>query len=334
MHQSKSPKKAKEGSKRLMKHGYFRFLAAIALFLALTCTTAHAQWTWTPEVGRWINPDRQPRETPALQFEYAEDLLAKGETEKAVEEYEKLLRFFPDSNYCDLAQYSIGRALEAQEDYEEAVKAYQKVIDEYPNTKLFGNVLEKQRRIADRFFELGVERQDRFLPLGGSNFEKAIDTYRQVIDNQPFTEFSAVAQYRIGLSYFKMERYDEAGAEFQKVLDFYPTSEWSAEAAFGTADARFCLALPYEYDKTDSEEAIAKFHSFVRRYPASTRVDEAKEKIEKLRRVAAKHEYEVGEYYYRNMRYTSARLYFDSVARDYSETEWAEKASKRLGEMP
>jgi outer membrane assembly lipoprotein YfiO len=317
-----------------MKHGYFRILAAAFLFLALTCTTAYAQWTWTPEIGRWINPKRQPRETAALQFQYADELLADGDTEKAIREYEKVLRYFPASNYCDLAQYSIGRALEAQEDYEESVKAYQKVIDEYPNTKLFGNVLEKQRRIADRFFELGVERQERFTLLPDSNFDKAIKTYRQVIDNQPFTEFSAVAQYRIGLSYFKMELYDEAGAEFQKLLDFYPNSEWSAEAAFGTADSRCSLALPHEYDKTASEEAIAKFRSFTRSYPDSSKVEEAKEKIEKLREVAAEHEYRIGEYYHRNMKYRSARLYFDSIVRDYSETTWAEKAGERLGKMP
>ena len=317
-----------------MKYGYSRILAAAILLLALTCTTAHAQWTWTPEVGRWINPKRQPRETAALQFQYADELLADGDTEKAISEYEKLLRYFPASNYCDLAQYSIGRALEAQEDYRESVKAYQTVIDEYPNTKLFGNVLEKQRKIADRFFELGVERKEKFTLLPGSNFDRAIETYRQVIDNQPFTDFSAVAQYRRGLSYFKMELYDEAGAEFQKLLDFYPTSELTAEAAFGTADSKYCLALPYEYDKTASEEAIAKFRSFSRSFPNSPRTSEAQEKIEKLRQISAEHEYRVGEYYHRHMKYKAARLYFDSIVRNYSETKWAEKASEKLGEMP
>jgi outer membrane assembly lipoprotein YfiO len=334
MHTPKSPKKAAGGVKMPLKYGYFRILTASVLFLALTCTTAHAQWTWTPEVGGWINPKRQPRETPALQYQYAEELLAEGDTENAISEYEKVLRFFPASNYCDLAQYSIGRALEAQEDYEESVKAYQTVIDEYPNTKLFENVLEKQRRIADRFFELGVERQERFTLLRGGNFERAIETYRQVIDNQPFTAFSAVAQYRIGLSYFKMELYEEAGAEFEKLLDFYPASELSAEAAFGAAASKYLLALPHEYDKTASEEAVAKFRSFIRFYPDSKRVSEAEEKIERLRQLVAKHEYEVGAYYHRNMKYQSARLYFDSVVRNYSETKWAEKASEKLREMP
>jgi len=317
-----------------LKTAHIRILAAFMFLFSLASTSAYAEWTWTPEVGRWINARRQPRETAALQFQFAEGLLAEGDTEKAITEYEKVLRYFSDSNYCDLAQYSVGRAFEAQEDYKEAVDAYQKVIDEYPNTRLFDNVLEKQRNIADRFFELGVERQESFTLLRGSHFNRAIETYRKVIDNQPFTEFAAEAQYRIGLSYFKMELYDEAGVEFQKLIDYYPTSQWTAEAAFGAASCRHCQALPHEYDKTAGEDSISKFRYFLKKFPDSSRAEEAREKIRDLREIAAEHEFNVAMYYHQKMRYESARLYLDSIVREYPETKWAEKASERLGEMP
>jgi len=306
-----------------------------ALVLAFTCTAAYGQWTWTPEIGRWINLRRQPKETAALQFQHAERLLTEGDTERAITEYEKVLRYYPDSNYCDLAQYSIGRALEAQADYRGAVEAYQKVIDEYPNTGLFNNVLEKQRRIGDRFFQLGIERQKRFMPtLGASPFERAIDTYRRLIDNQPFGEFSGEAQYKIGLSHFKMELHDEAAVEFQKVLDHYPACEWIGEAAFGAADCKFAQALPAEYDKTAADESMAKFRYFLRNFPDSSRAEDAHKKIDLLREIAAQHEYNVGVHYHRNLRFDSARVYFDSIVREYPETKWAEKANERLGEMP
>lgn len=308
--------------------------AAAVLLLLLTCTSSFAAWTWTPETGRWINPRRQPKETAALQFQYAEDLLTDGETAKALAEYKKVLRYFPESNYCDLAQYSIGRALEVQEYYEEAVEAYQKVIDDYPNTRLFGHVLEKQRKIADRFFELGVEREERFVLIRGSNFDKAIETYRTVINNRPFTDFAAEAQYRIGLCYMKLDLYEEASVEFQKVIDYYPNSDWAAEAAFGSADCKFCEALPHEYDKTAVDDSISKFGYFLRRYPGSSRADEARKKLDELRELAAEHDYQIGMYYHHNMKYESARLYFNSIVREYPETQWATKARETLSEMP
>lgn len=306
----------------------------VVALLMLVSVSAHGAWTWTPEIGRWINPNRQPRETAALQFQYAEELLAQGETEKAVNEYKKVLRYFPESNYCDLSQYSIGRALEAQGDYEEAVEEYQKVIDDYPNTELFSRVLEKQRKVADHFFDLGIQREERFVLFRGSNFDKAIEMYRGIIKNQPFTELSAEAQYRIGLCYMKLELYDEAGVEFQKLIDYYPTSEWTAEAAFGTAECKYCQSLPSEYDKTAVEHAIGKFGYFLRAFPESMRADEARTKLQQLQEIAAEHEFRIAEYYHYNMRYESARLYFDSIVREYPETQWAEKARERLRQMP
>lgn len=304
------------------------------LFLGLVCSTAEAAWTWTPQTGRWINPKRQPRETAALQFQYAEELLSQGESEKAVEEYKEVLRYFPDSDYCDLAQYSIGRALEAQGEYEKAVEEYQKVIDTYPNTQLFDHVLEKQRRIANRFFDLGVEREERFVLFRGSNFDKAIKTYRRVIDNQPFSEVSAEAQYRIGLCYMKMGLYDEASVEFQKVIDYYPTSKWTAEAAFGCAECLSAQVLPSEYDKSAAEQAAEQLRFFLRRYPDSPHADEARAKLERIRETAARHEYNIGMWYHHNMKYDSARVYFDSIVREYPDTQCASKCRDMLSKMP
>jgi outer membrane assembly lipoprotein YfiO len=306
-----------------------------AVLLVMACAeVVDAAWIWTPQAGRWINPRRQPRETAALQFQYAEELLAGGEAEKAAQEYEKVLRYFPDSTYCDLAQYSVGRALEAQEEYEKAVEEYQKVIDNYPNTQLFGHVLEKQRKIADHFFNLGVEREERFILFRGSNFDKAIKTYQKVIQNQPFSEVSAEAQYRIGLCYMKLELYDQASAEFEKVVDYYPSSKWTAEAAFGASDCKFLQALPSRYDKTAAVDAIEKFHYFLKTYPDSSRADEARDKMTQLKEIVAEHEYNIGMYYHSNMQFNSARFYFDSVVQEYPETQCASKCRDILSEMP
>jgi outer membrane protein assembly factor BamD len=309
-------------------------LAIAAAMSVVVSTSADAAWTWTPEIGRWINPGRQPRETPALQFQYAEELLAAGDTEKAISEYRKVLRYFASSTYCDLAQYSIGRAYEAQRDYEEAVKEYQKVVEDYPDTKLFGHVLEKQRKIADHYFEEGVRREERFTLFRGSNFDRAITTYRQVINNQPYSDIAAGAQYRIGMCYMKLELYDEASTEFQKLIDYYPTSEWAAEAAFSTADCKLNQTRPFEYDKTAADDAIQKYRYFLKLYPESARTAEAREKLATLLDRAAEHDYNVALYYDRNLRYESARVYFASVVRDYPETQWAAKAREKLAEMP
>ena len=92
--------------------------------------------------------------------------------------------------------------------------------------------------------------------------------------------------------------------------------------------------LPSEYDKSAVDDALLKFRYFLRNYPGTARADEAREKVKELEELAAEHEYKVGMYYHRYMKYESARMYFDSITRDYPETQWAQKARETLEKMP
>ena len=56
-------------------------LAALTTAILIT-TSAQAQWTWTPETGRFINMGNLPKETPELQVEYGRSLLVGGELKK------------------------------------------------------------------------------------------------------------------------------------------------------------------------------------------------------------------------------------------------------------
>ena len=69
-------------------------------------------------------------------------------------------------------------------------------------------------------------------------------------------------------------------------------------------------------------------------YPESSHAEEARGKISELQELAAEHEFRIGMYYHRYMRYKSARMYFDAIAREYPETQWAQKAREMLDQMP
>ena len=99
-------------------------LSITVMLLALACEYAHAAWTWTPEIGRWINIRRQPRETAGLQFQYAEKLLTDGETEKAIDEYRKILRFFPELKPLRLAYYENYKMKETLDKIEELLISF------------------------------------------------------------------------------------------------------------------------------------------------------------------------------------------------------------------
>lgn len=315
--------------------------AVLAVLLA-GVPAAQAGWIWTPESGRWVNPTNQPKETASLQFQYAEELLQREEYDDAIREFKRIHSHFTASKYADLAQFSIGRAHEAAGRWDEAAEAYQQTIDRYPGTRLFDRVITKQYELGNKYYQRALEREEqrRLLPnwrevFGAEDdFARAIDVYQRVVDNQPFTDAAAEAQYRIGLCHGKKDEYQEAFEAFQGVVDLYPGSPWAAEAAFGAADAQFTQILPAVYDQTAVDEAMEMFQFYLRNYQAGARRDEIEGMMRQLQHRRAEHEFRIGEWYHKNYKFESARLYYNQVVKAFPKTEWADRSREQLGLLP
>jgi outer membrane assembly lipoprotein YfiO len=292
--------------------------------------SAGAAWVWTPETGRWINPKNQPKETPEAQLEYASQLRLAGDYERAVSEYGKFFRFYPDSDLCAQAQFQVGELYEAQGDYERASSEYQKVVSNWPASDLFDRVMEKQYEIADRFYKEGTERAGGFRFLRGRYVRRAMQTYQRVIENAPFGRAAARAQYRIAECYFTSGRYLEATYEYQKVLDEYPASEWAGQATYGLAMCYYKQALPAEYDQTIARKAVEQFELFLRMHPGDPKTDEAEARIAELREDMARRQLVIASFYERIEKRDAARLYYLSAVTKYPETEAAREATGKL----
>ncbi len=318
------------------------WLAALGVALVALATPAHAGWIWTPESGRWVNPRSQPKESASLQFQYAEELLEKDEYADAIREFQRLHTHFPTSAYGDLAQFSIGRAHEAAGDWDKAAGAYQKTIDEYPGTRLFDRVITKQYELGNMYYERAVQReaQRRLLPNlgelfgGADDFDRAIEVYQRVVDNQPFTEAAAEAQYRIGLCYGKQEEYELAVEAYEKVLDLYPGSPWAGEAAFGSAEAQFLQSRPADYDQTAVEASMERLEYYLRNYEDADRRADVERMLRELDNNRAEHEFRIAEWYHRNFKFAAARLYYAQVVKAHPDTEWATKSREQLDRLP
>jgi len=79
-------------------------LAAFAVLLGWA-VSAQAQWTWTPQTGRFVNMKRMPKETAELQIEYTRGLLVEGNYRKALRETEKFTEFYILGPNCKAENY-------------------------------------------------------------------------------------------------------------------------------------------------------------------------------------------------------------------------------------
>ena len=66
--------------------------------------------------------------------------------------------------------------------------------------------------------------------FNADNYKRAIDEYRKILKKFPGSPYAARAQLVIGLSYYAMNKFDQAFEAYQKVIDNYPHSNFIKEA--------------------------------------------------------------------------------------------------------
>lgn len=308
-------------------------MAAVAVVLGLTVLAgeATAQWVWTPQTGRFLNLDRMPRETPELQVQYARSLMLEGDLRKAYRETIKFENFYGDTEWADENQFLRGEIRMRQGSMLGAANEFQQVVTNFPDSDRFDDVIEKLYEIGDFYYDRGVARQDRrWTFFRNRPFRRAIEVYTMVIDNQPFTEAAAEAQFKIGLSHFARNEYIEAAFEFRRVIEDYAMSPWVNDAMHKLANTYVNAALPPQYDQTPSALAIAAIDDFRDRFPADPRNDELAEWREDMRIRIATQRLEAAQFYERRRQFEAARISYEVVVEQFPDTAAGEVASAWL----
>jgi len=300
-------------------------------FLLLT-SNSFAFWMWTPETNKWVNPKFAVKETPSEQLDYALGLYESQEYEGATHEFKKLIKNYPKSREAPDAQFYIAKILENNEEYYDAFQAYQLVIDTYPFSDRSAEIIKIQYDIGLKFLKGEGKRTGIIAALSISEYD-VVEVFKTIIKNAPYGELAPVAQYKIGLYLLEKGLYQEARDEFERVLNNYPESEWAKAAKYQIAVSDAKRSTAAAYDQKITQAAIEEFKEFVEVYPEAELSREAKGEIAKLRDKEAENAFLVAQYYEKTKNYKAAKIYFQSVVNDYSQTIWASKALSRIQEI-
>ena len=122
--------------------------------------------------------------------------------------YQQLLARFPDYRLNDGALYLLGYCLEKQNAFEESRATYQQLIARYPTSRF---TTEAWVRIGEYYFDAYSDPEA--LAKAAEAYEAAVrDTSHPLYDK---------ALYKLGWTYYRMDRYDAAVDRFIALVDFY-----------------------------------------------------------------------------------------------------------------
>jgi outer membrane protein assembly factor BamD len=310
-------------------------VAVIAAVLCFLPVFAYAQWTWTPQTGRFVNIKKLPKETAELQIEYARSRMVDGDYKEALQETAKFRNYYRDSPLADQNQFLRGEIRMAQGKPVDAAREFQQVVTEYPNSSLYDQVIKKQYEIGDKLFDQGkAKMKKKFRVFRKKPFKTAIEVYSMVIDNQPFTDAAAEAQYKVGLCHQMRKEYTQAAFEYRRVVEDYASSDWVDDASYGLAMCYYEASRPPEYDQSPSQLAVSAIDDFKRRFPQDERIAALEEKRKEMRESMASQRLKAAQFYVKRRDFTAARIYYQLVADGFGDTGSADKARKWLADNP
>lgn len=165
----------------------------------------------------------------------------------AIEEYQKLIAMVPRSNWAARAQYSIGDALFNDGKYTESIEAYEKVLDDYPR--------------SDYIIEAVTGIQNA--QLANMDEDTSNEILRKFIEKNPRVSTLDALRYRKAESLFQSGDYQSALDAFEQYVRISSKDELKDDALFYVAESLRNLG--------QAIRAKEAYERLISRYPTSER---------------------------------------------------------------
>jgi len=137
---------------------------------------------------------------------------------------------------------------------------------------------------------------------------------------------SDFAQYMLAESYFRQEEYALAAVEYRVLVTNYGYSEYVDDGFFKEALCNYNLSPKAQLDQTKALEALSQLEQFIRVYPTSPLVPEARNYIGEIHEKLAKKDFETATFYFDRGFYVSALIYLDKVIAEYPDNPFGLRA--------
>lgn len=226
-----------------------------------------------------------PKADEAL-FWAAESYYQLDQFDRSTRLFRQYLQTFRDGANVDAAHYALGWTYFRQTRYGDAIDEFRVFIDNYREDsgvpyltdarlrladsyyalKRYGEAIRLYQRVADTGEDYALYQVAQAFYNAGDAFE-AISAFRDLLTDQPDSNWREEAQYTLGYIYFQNQDYDQAIAEYQKLIQLHPNDPLAAKAQYGIGDALF--------NDGRLEEAVESYTRVLERYPNSPFVADA-----------------------------------------------------------
>lgn len=192
------------------------------------------------------------------------------------------------------------------------------------------NKVEKIDDLSDELlYSQGMERMEK------EDWDEAIDNFTKLeryFPRSPHLEEARLAKADAHFNKGGVSGYIEALAEYQAFQSFYPSISRLDYVQFQISMCYFKQMYSYDRDPTYTMQAYQAFNTFLEKYPQSSLREEGLKRFNECKNRLARHEFSVGEYYFKRKAYLPAIQRLRSVLKEYPNSIWQDEVYYFLAE--
>ena len=291
---------------------------------------------WKKLVGRG------PNETVARRaLAEADGLYREGKYAAAIAGYKKAIDRWPDSVIEEDAMWQLAECWFFTDQYPKAEDQYDELVKKYANTKYLDRIAQRQFVIAQYWIALDEKHHywtivpnvfDRSRPIFDTR-GRAIKAYDHVRINDPrgpLADDSLMAQAN---AHFLDRQWLDADYFYGLLRSEYPDSDFLLQAHLLGLQSKLRAYQGPGYEGGILGEAEILADQVLVQFPDQlTAADQ--DRVQKARAEIAAQQalrhWQRAEFYAKGRHYTSARIYYALIARDYPQTMLAQEARQKF----
>ena len=166
------------------------------------------------------------------------------------------------------------------------------------------------------------------------HYQIAQEKFRVIKNRYPYSKYAVDSALRIGDVLFEQELFSESALAYESFRDLHPKHEKTAYAMYQIGKSYLNdTPSPISRDLTSAQKAIDAYRLLIARFPGTSEAETAKKDLVTARNFLAEKELYIGQFYFRDKAYSAAKVRFEKVTQQFSDTESARVAQSRLDEI-
>ncbi len=314
-------------------------LAAIfaTLFVAAPRLRADLVWTpgngWKVEGGALATLSGEDGRNALEMMNKARTAEEKGSESTALNDYNKVVKKYPNSVYAAEALFRRGLIYEKRKEYYKSFDSFQEMLTRYPNTEKFNQVVAEQYRIASYLLEGRRAYMWGWIP-GFRNRERSVEYFERIVGNGPHSDYAPLSLMNAARGYRMMGSTEEAIDALDRMINTYPKSALTPDAYLKIAQTHASLNDGPYYDQASTKEAITYYEDFLILFPGDAGAATAEKGLADMKQTLAQSKIIIADYYYKyRHNYKAAKVFYNEAITTYPDSEVAAKARAKLADV-